>query len=180
MEFFDKYENVVVGQHMEVIRRKKSYLIANASGPVVFGTIASATIRSECVVHLVDAAVSSRSLYFIRISCISNNYLFLIPLDCQNRFAMNVNTNNHTPSSQVSKHNNVIQSAQSTSNVQSTNRKLFDDDTYDTFGKSLFSTAKSCYESKSDDNTTHRKLLEAYNVGLSRIYEDLEKRSNQK
>lgn len=90
-----------------------------------------------------------------------------------------MNTDNQTPPSQASKYN-TSQTVQSTSNGRGKNRKLFDDDTYDTFSKSLFSTAKSCHESKSDDNTTHRKLLEAYSAGLSRICEDLDRRTGQK
>lgn len=91
-----------------------------------------------------------------------------------------MNTNNHTPPSQVTKYDNSSQSSQSTSNVQSTNRKVFDDDVYDTFCKSLFSTAKSCHDSKCDDNTTHRKLLEAYKEGLTSLKKDAEKRLSHK
>lgn len=67
----------------------------------------------------------------------------------------------------------------STSNLGS-KPKLFDDDTYDRCTKSLFAATKSCNENKLDRDTSHRQILETYKTALDSIYEDLDKRSNQK
>lgn len=60
---------------MEAIHQRKNCLIANVSGRVVYGIIASATIKKEFVDHLVVAAVSSR--YFETNRALRNSIHFL-------------------------------------------------------------------------------------------------------
>lgn len=86
--------------------------------------------------------------------------------------------NNQGPSNQANKYG-TSRSTQSSANGQGHRPKLFDDETYDTSSKSIFTAAKSSHDNKQDDNTAHRTILETYSSELDRIYEDLKKRKYQ-
>lgn len=87
--------------------------------------------------------------------------------------------NNQVPSNQANKCG-ASRSMQSSTNGQGHKPKLFDDETYDTSAKSLFTAAKSSHDNKQNDDMAHRTILETYSSELDRIYEDLKKRKNQK
>lgn len=115
-------------------------------------------------------------------------------LDCQNRFELNMSNNKPTTSQPSTSHPStshpstshpstshplVVQersSAQNAATSSRTNRKVLSDDTYDRMARSLFGAAKTCHENKDDNETTKRKILEAYSAELSRVHDELKKK----
>lgn len=105
-------------------------------------------------------------------------------LDCQNRFELNMSNNKPTTSQPSTSHPSTSHplavqersSAQNPATSSRTNRKVLSDDTYDRMARSLFGTAKTCHENKDDNETTKRKILEAYSAELSRVHDELKKK----
>lgn len=86
--------------------------------------------------------------------------------------------NNEKPSPS-SDHSLVVHESSNTLNPainSRINRKILPDDTYDRFARSLYGTAKACYENKDDNETTKRKILEAYGAELGRLHDELKKK----
>ncbi|XP_055321855.1 uncharacterized protein LOC129577963 [Sitodiplosis mosellana] len=98
--------------------------------------------------------------------------------NCQNRFSTST-TNEEMAKSNNSKYNSSQMDQSSSSNGRG-NRKLFENDAYESFAQSLFSTAKSCHQAGSSTQATQRKLLETFHAGLSRLNQDIDKKLNQK
>lgn len=69
---------------------------------------------------------------------------------------------------------------QSDENNSRGNRKLFENDAYETISKSLFATAKSCHQAGNKVEITQRKVLESFHAGLSRLNEDIEAKLKKK
>lgn len=93
-------------------------------------------------------------------------------VDCQNRFSMDANKG-EMPSSNTSNYN----SSQTDYGASTRgNRKLFENDAYEKYSKSLFSTAKSCDQAGIIAKDTQRKLLNTFCEKLLEIKEDLDKK----
>lgn len=89
-------------------------------------------------------------------------------------------TNEKMAKPNSSKHNNASQIDQSNSSNSRGNRKLFENDAYESFAQSLFSTAKSCHQAGSDVHTTQRKLLETFHSGLTKLNQDIDDKLKKK
>lgn len=75
---------------------------------------------------------------------------------------------------------NSSQADQSNASNSRSNRKLFENDSFETFSQSLYATAKACQQAGSNSQTTQRKILETFHAGLIRINQDMDKKLNQK
>lgn len=60
------------------------------------------------------------------------------------------------------------------------NRKLFENDAYESISQSLFATAKSCHQANGDASTTQHKLLETFHAGLMRLNQSVDEKLNKK
>lgn len=89
--------------------------------------------------------------------------------DCQNRFSTSATNNDVTKPS-----------TSTDTNSSNAKRKIFENGTYETFQQSIYSTVRTCYQTKCDVDTTHRKILETARVGLIKIVNQLEANEKKK
>lgn len=106
----------------------------------------------------------------------NNNLIRSQISDCQNRFELNMNNNQPSTSAGHPLAGRESSSAQNPAINSRINRKVLPEDTYDRFARSLYGTAKMCHENKDDNETTKRKILEAYSAELSRLNDELKKK----
>lgn len=55
-------------------------------------------------------------------------------------------------------------------------RKVLPEDTYDRFARSLYGTVRASHENKDDNQTTMRKMVEAFHGELCRLHDELQKK----
>ncbi|XP_031629189.1 tesmin isoform X2 [Contarinia nasturtii] len=96
--------------------------------------------------------------------------------NCQNRFSIG-STKEEISSSNPNKYN-TLQMEQGTSSRG--NRKFFENDAYEKFSQSLFSTARACHQAGNSAEVTQRNLLERFQAGLTQLNDDIDKKLNQK
>lgn len=160
----------------------------------MLGTIAHATTKKELVEQIAVVSVRlvlnfSPFMYFM----IQTNKEIRLFSDCQNRFSTGMDGQQQSSNKYSAGNSNAsngtnafgtnsygVNSSGTNATRNHANRNLFESGTYETIANSLFATAKQCHQNRCDDNTTTRKILETFQAGLSRIHEDIEKKSRHK
>lgn len=60
------------------------------------------------------------------------------------------------------------------------NRKLFENDAYESFSQGLFATARSCHQTNADTSATQRKMLETFHANLMHLHQHIDDKLSKK